>query len=92
MPSSSMILKLSELFDVTTDYLLGKDNQIEKKSFISNKREVKKSPPSIEDRLNKLTDEQLELVEALSLLDAKTREIALEQIRVLLDHKQKNNQ
>ena len=79
-PSPNLILKLSELYNVTTDYLLGKTEE-------ENKR-----LPSIDDRLNGLTDEQLELVKMLSLLDDETRSLAVAQIQLFLDHAKKNKQ
>lgn len=80
-PDVSKIKKLASILNTSGDILLETGFNVKKDSL-----------PSIYDRLNNLTDEQLELVKELSLLDEKTREIAVAQIRVLLDHERKNKQ
>ena len=71
-------------------------NQVERDQLSKKRAEdfnkQKKLSPSIIDRLSKLSEEDLDIIEKLSLLDDKTREIALAQFRTLVDLSKQNEE
>ena len=69
-PSKKNLLKLAEMYGVTTDYLLGKDDDCE--PVIETNPETKKEPASI-DELPGLTDAQRQLLKAFNRCKAEGR-------------------